>query len=151
SFFFQAEDGIRDFHVTGVQTCALPICKAHEFSRRRSLLLPEAERRTSAVSIGPCSPQYTHDWPFLNSRGRASRKRIIRETASACAVSSACDAPRGCTEARRDSNVCALVVCNREKRRNSAIPESMPRWIIATAKAADVRAPRPLASARPRW
>src|SRR5690606_2315379 len=24
--FFQAEDGIRDFHVTGVQTCALPIC-----------------------------------------------------------------------------------------------------------------------------
>src|SRR5690606_40480977 len=25
-FFFQAEDGIRDFHVTGVQTCALPIC-----------------------------------------------------------------------------------------------------------------------------
>src|SRR5690606_39612719 len=25
NFFFQAEDGIRDFHVTGVQTCALPI------------------------------------------------------------------------------------------------------------------------------
>src|SRR5690606_39786410 len=24
-FFFQAEAGIRDFHVTGVQTCALPI------------------------------------------------------------------------------------------------------------------------------
>src|SRR5439155_15239071 len=24
-FFFQAEDGIRDGHVTGVQTCALPI------------------------------------------------------------------------------------------------------------------------------
>src|SRR5690606_40087098 len=41
-FFFQAEDGIRDFHVTGVQTCALPIsdcllgeegtpASAHEF------------------------------------------------------------------------------------------------------------------------
>src|SRR5690606_40887621 len=27
-FFFQAEDGIRDFHVTGVQTCALPISAA---------------------------------------------------------------------------------------------------------------------------
>src|SRR5690606_40985737 len=26
-FFLQAEDGIRDFHVTGVQTCALPILK----------------------------------------------------------------------------------------------------------------------------
>jgi len=25
-FFFQAEDGIRDRDVTGVQTCALPIC-----------------------------------------------------------------------------------------------------------------------------
>ena len=25
-FFFQAEDGIRDDLVTGVQTCALPIC-----------------------------------------------------------------------------------------------------------------------------
>src|SRR5439155_5301012 len=27
-FFFQAEDGIRDGHVTGVQTCALPISSA---------------------------------------------------------------------------------------------------------------------------
>src|SRR5256885_1747173 len=27
SFFFQAEDGIRDYKVTGVQTCALPICQ----------------------------------------------------------------------------------------------------------------------------
>src|SRR2546427_6730255 len=26
-FFFQAEDGIRDLTVTGVQTCALPICQ----------------------------------------------------------------------------------------------------------------------------
>ena len=26
-FFFQAEDGIRDIGVTGVQTCALPISK----------------------------------------------------------------------------------------------------------------------------
>src|SRR2546422_9793882 len=28
-FFFQAEDGIRDVAVTGVQTCALPIFNAH--------------------------------------------------------------------------------------------------------------------------
>src|SRR2546426_11153707 len=27
-FFFQAEDGIRDYKVTGVQTCALPISRA---------------------------------------------------------------------------------------------------------------------------
>src|SRR5438034_7633850 len=29
-FFFQAEDGIRDHCVTGVQTCALPIYEEHE-------------------------------------------------------------------------------------------------------------------------
>src|SRR5437016_10984135 len=28
-FFFQAEDGIRDWSVTGVQTCALPISRYH--------------------------------------------------------------------------------------------------------------------------
>src|SRR5256885_4522617 len=28
-FFFQAEDGIRDYKVTGVQTCALPIFACH--------------------------------------------------------------------------------------------------------------------------
>src|SRR5690606_40879265 len=31
-FFFQAEDGIRDFHVTGVQTCALPILAGLDYS-----------------------------------------------------------------------------------------------------------------------
>src|SRR5215510_11212687 len=41
-FFFQAEDGIRDGHVTGVQTCALPISG----SEATSLL-----ERTPGVSI----------------------------------------------------------------------------------------------------
>src|SRR5437870_8393673 len=31
-FFFQAEDGIRDGHVTGVQTCALPIFNAEDIA-----------------------------------------------------------------------------------------------------------------------
>src|SRR5207302_5723019 len=31
-FFFQAEDGIRDFHVTGVQTCALPISRLDQMT-----------------------------------------------------------------------------------------------------------------------
>src|SRR6266511_4682511 len=55
-FFFQAEDGIRDFHVTGVQTCALPICRGIRSSRScrqmelapprgtTDLLPPESER-----------------------------------------------------------------------------------------------------------
>src|SRR3989449_1663041 len=42
-FFFQAEDGIRDVAVTGVQTCALPISRApHAHGRRES---PGAARR----------------------------------------------------------------------------------------------------------
>src|SRR5438874_6547914 len=35
-FFFQAEDGIRDLYVTGVQTCALPISPAHGHRRERT-------------------------------------------------------------------------------------------------------------------
>src|SRR5438046_9432196 len=34
-FFFQAEDGIRDWSVTGVQTCALPICRSGRRARGR--------------------------------------------------------------------------------------------------------------------
>src|SRR5690606_41028061 len=41
-FFFQAEDGIRDFHVTGVQTCALPICEG-DLVTNTDGMLPEAD------------------------------------------------------------------------------------------------------------
>src|SRR5699024_12198812 len=41
-FFFQAEDGIRERNVTGVQTCALPISAAGRRSQTRSLLLSTA-------------------------------------------------------------------------------------------------------------
>src|SRR5256885_12365695 len=44
-FFFQAEDGIRDYKVTGVQTCALPIC----IRRRSSAVLLPRWRRSSAL------------------------------------------------------------------------------------------------------
>src|SRR5690606_40878929 len=49
-FFFQAEDGIRDFHVTGVQTCALPIsanlrCHHRARSHPRALGRDDPRRR----------------------------------------------------------------------------------------------------------
>src|SRR5690625_8032134 len=49
-FFIQAEDGIRDGHVTGVQTCALPISLATEGSGS-SIRTESAEgpRRPSAT------------------------------------------------------------------------------------------------------
>src|SRR5207302_10257541 len=54
-FFFQAEDGIRDFHVTGVQTCALPISRtAPENSstqRNHETSWPPAKGNCSTASI----------------------------------------------------------------------------------------------------
>src|SRR6267378_3750519 len=48
-FFFQAEDGIRDLYVTGVQTCALPISqgrpRADPAVVRRRLRSPGCARR----------------------------------------------------------------------------------------------------------
>src|SRR5690606_40752253 len=54
-----AEDGIRDFHVTGVQTCALPI-SAHWYGRSRAHRA-SADGRTSLASTragsgSHCSP-----------------------------------------------------------------------------------------------
>src|SRR5437870_13336458 len=56
SFFFQAEDGIRDGHVTGVQTCALTILEAMQ----------------EAVS----EPE-THRYP--SNRGRADFRGAVRD------------------------------------------------------------------------
>src|SRR5204862_3362133 len=44
-FFFQAEDGIRDLYVTGVQTCALPI------SSSRSTASPKTRAPESASKV----------------------------------------------------------------------------------------------------
>src|SRR2546426_1082006 len=44
-FFFQAEDGIRDYKVTGVQTCALPISVQHDPDRREQ---PRNARKLAA-------------------------------------------------------------------------------------------------------
>src|SRR5690606_41079557 len=54
-FFFQAEDGIRDFHVTGVQTCALPI---------------------SAVGVAPSSTAWTSATPTAAPTSCAVRAPI---------------------------------------------------------------------------
>src|SRR2546425_6421345 len=48
SFFFQAEDGIRDKLVTGVQTCALPIS-------RRALGAPRRAARTPSRHHAPAT------------------------------------------------------------------------------------------------
>src|SRR3712207_3636959 len=50
-FFFQAEDGIRDIGVTGVQTCALPICVAAGAVARK--VLAGVTIRGALVQMGP--------------------------------------------------------------------------------------------------
>src|SRR5690625_3806017 len=60
-FFFQAEDGIRDGHVTGVQTCALPI----------SPFTVAGRRRRGGIFSAPCTESthhlYRHPSPTYGS------------------------------------------------------------------------------------
>src|SRR2546430_7277720 len=65
-FFFQAEDGIRDLTVTGVQTCALPIC---------------GWRCSPPVTATATSPRSPRTWSRC-SRTTASRSRCSRDRKS---------------------------------------------------------------------
>src|SRR5690606_39787106 len=49
---FQAEDGIRDFHVTGVQTCALPICALEQRRDYRQIYVSRPVVPLSNKDIG---------------------------------------------------------------------------------------------------
>src|SRR5207253_3393198 len=53
----QAEDGIRDGHVTGVQTCALPICRLGETGdlQVRTFVFRGARHWRAMPSVSPAS------------------------------------------------------------------------------------------------
>src|SRR5437867_6080594 len=72
-FFFQAEDGIRDRTVTGVQTCALPIFPARSVGGdhdRRGGEVREAPRRGVRPPLGQ-SPAARSEVPDPDRRGGA--------------------------------------------------------------------------------
>src|SRR5260221_7101421 len=72
-FFFQAEDGIRDHCVTGVQTCALPICAG-----RASRLNSQRDARPAlnpTIGIGRCAPP-----PTVPSCGSGTKIKIRTTT-----------------------------------------------------------------------
>src|SRR4030066_586769 len=57
-FFFQAEDGIRYSSVTGVQTCALPICKQCDWQFRN-------HRQVNSYSVASLESEILHDFGKL--------------------------------------------------------------------------------------
>src|SRR3712207_8471966 len=82
-FFFQAEDGIRDIGVTGVQTCALPI-SSRLTSRSLALRASGLSTRTGPTSIdsrlGACS-SLMNAWPpaalLWTRRAGRDRKSVV--------------------------------------------------------------------------
>src|SRR5207253_6946671 len=75
-FFIQAEDGIRDGHVTGVQTCALPICGSAPRSRGADPA-PRATRRRirAARSRSATARRKT----ILRKSSRSEERRVGKE------------------------------------------------------------------------
>src|SRR5690348_17762700 len=70
-FFFQAEDGIRDGRVTGVQTCALPISiRRADRSLRRTRRRRGTERANATVPRSTCPGRY----PFRSEERRVGKE-----------------------------------------------------------------------------
>src|SRR5690606_1138773 len=71
--FSHAEDGIRDFHVTGVQTCALPICTAGGPPSRHPAILRDHRPAGSGLPALPLRPAtLSADPPGLGTAGPAA-------------------------------------------------------------------------------
>src|SRR3989449_8872150 len=83
-FFFQAEDGIRDVAVTGVQTCALPIYLRREQARRRRVVEVARRRRGRPVVTGRRLADEVHD--PLESRGPEDRVHLRHRSHDLAAV-----------------------------------------------------------------
>src|SRR3712207_8275039 len=87
-FFFQAEDGIRDIGVTGVQTCALPICEvqADEPAGARLLRYPGAgpgERDAAgAGELDPAREAQRGEVEDPDLRARSEERRVGKERRS---------------------------------------------------------------------
>src|SRR5688572_33299323 len=74
-FFFQAEDGIRDLTVTGVQTCALPISVRREWIRPRSL----TSRETASKGFCKRSNRRCGQARTGRSQSRSEERRVGKE------------------------------------------------------------------------
>src|SRR5699024_11827330 len=94
-FFFQAEDGIRDRNVTGVQTCALPICAGGFGGSRSSLFGVGASSNGSEVELERISSSF-HDEDHLDDlQLGGSTSGSKRERSEERRVGKECGARRG--------------------------------------------------------
>src|SRR5205807_7495209 len=78
-FFFQAEDGIRDYKVTGVQTCALPIC-LNSLWIHDSYYERDAVTFATAVAAGLAADRRPADPSFRVAR--SEERRVGKECRS---------------------------------------------------------------------
>src|SRR5438132_14043318 len=77
-FFFQAEDGIRDHCVTGVQTCALPIFRTPAPGRRANVPCRSA---VAPPYNGTTNTSWPASWTSIISR--SEERRVGKECRSA--------------------------------------------------------------------
>src|SRR5690606_39779230 len=75
NLFFQAEDGIRFFHVTGVQTCALPIFEAYIAPEQGSLVTGFANAPKATLYGGEAEVQYNYD--LVDLGGWFANKELV--------------------------------------------------------------------------
>src|SRR5437588_4387349 len=75
-FFFQAEDGIRDHCVTGVQTCALPISAFRRCVRMRPLRILGTDRSRGSPGPGPSTTRSNPSSPSRSSYPRSEERRV---------------------------------------------------------------------------
>src|SRR5688500_20146431 len=77
-FFFQAEDGIRDYKVTGVQTCALPISMRANPGIHSMLEIVVGS--PTPMKSGPCGPiPRPHTANPANPAPRSEERRVGKE------------------------------------------------------------------------
>src|SRR5256885_6266475 len=77
-FFFQAEDGIRDYKVTGVQTCALPISAEAEFWRQKALGEKPPEPAAEKPKAKPNAADFPTTEAYLDARDEWVREETLR-------------------------------------------------------------------------
>src|SRR5699024_11782689 len=74
-FFFQAEDGIRDRNVTGVQTCALPISHQKTVMKRRAKQQMKNQLKKSRKQL----PKAIKPHLVLNQKAPKRSNRLLRQ------------------------------------------------------------------------